>query len=106
MAWACTVAWWLGDQVLAIGPVLLLIVVAMFLAAGLNPAVEWLIGHRFTRAWAVVTVVAAVMLAFALFLLAIVPVIADQVTSITEKAPGWLDDLQKQQADPGVGPRL
>ena len=90
-------AWWLGDQVLAIGPVLLLIVVAMFLAAGLNPAVEWLIGHRFTRAWAVVTVVAAVMLAFVLFILAIVPVITDQVTSITEKAPGWLDDLQSNK---------
>ena len=91
------VAWWLRDQVLAIGPVLILIVVAMFLAAGLNPAVEWLVGHRFSRAWAVVTVVVAVLLAFVLFLLAIVPVITDQVASITERAPGWLDDLLKNK---------
>ncbi len=91
------VAWWLRDQVLAIGPVLILIVVAMFLAAGLNPAVEWLIGRRFNRAWAVVTVIVAVLLTFVLFLVAIVPVITDQVASITEKAPGWLDDLQKNK---------
>ena len=91
------VAWWLRDQVLAIGPVLILIVVAMFLAAGLNPAVEWLVGHRLSRAWAVVTVIVAVLLTFLLFLVAIVPVITDQVSSITEKAPGWLDDLQKNK---------
>ena len=91
------VAWWLRDQVLAIGPVLILIVVAMFLAAGLNPAVEWLVGRRFSRAWAVVTVIVAVLVTFVLFLVAIVPVITDQVSSITEKAPGWLDDLQQNK---------
>ena len=32
-----------------------------------------------------------------LFLVAIVPVITDQVSSITEKAPGWLDDLLKNK---------
>ena len=95
--WACSSPGGFGDQVLAIGPVLILIVVAMFLAAGLNPAVEWLVGHRFSRAWAVVTVIVAVLLTFVLFLLAIVPVITDQVTSITEKAPGWLDDLLKNK---------
>ena len=88
------VAWWLGNQVLAIGSVLILIVVAMFLAAGLHPAVEWLVGHRFTRAWAVVTVIVAVVLTFVLFIVAIVPVISDQVAAITENAPGWLDELQ------------
>ena len=31
----------------------------------------------------------------ALFLLAIVPVITDQVAQITDNAPGWLDQLQK-----------
>ena len=34
-------AFWLGQQILAIGSVLILIVVSLFLAAGLNPLVEW-----------------------------------------------------------------
>ena len=33
----------------------------------------------------------------ALFLLAIVPVITDQVTRITDNAPAWLDQLQRNQ---------
>jgi predicted PurR-regulated permease PerM len=87
-------AWWLSQQLLAIGSVLILIVVSMFLAAGLNPAVEWLMGHRLKRNWAVLTVVAAVLLALVLFLVAIVPVITDQVAAISKNAPGWLDELE------------
>lgn len=91
------VAWWLGQQLLAIGSILVLIVVSMFIAAGLNPAVEWLMGHRFRRHWAVLTVVAIVLVTLALFIVAIVPVISDQVAAITRNAPGWLDQLQKNK---------
>jgi predicted PurR-regulated permease PerM len=91
------VAWWLGQQLLAIGSILVLIVVSMFIAAGLNPAVEWLMGHRFRRHWAVLTVVAIVLVTLTLFIVAIVPVISDQVAAITRNAPGWLDQLQKNK---------
>jgi predicted PurR-regulated permease PerM len=90
-------AWWLGQQVLAIGSVLILIVVSMFLAAGLNPAVEWLMGRGLRRNWAVVAVVLAVLLALVGFLVTIVPVITDQVAAISKNAPGWLDELQKNK---------
>ncbi|WP_426245234.1 AI-2E family transporter [Nocardioides sp. LHG3406-4] len=91
------VAFWLGMQVLAIGSTLILIVVALFLAAGLNPAVEWFQGRGFKRSWAVLTVIALVVLALAGFVTAIVPVISDQVAAITQNAPGWLDDLQRNR---------
>ena len=75
----------------------MLIVVAMFLAAGLNPAVEFFMRRDMRRSYAVVAVIALVLVALSLFLLAIVPVISDQVAAITENAPGWLDQLQSNR---------
>ena len=90
-------AFWLGTRLLGIGSVLILIVVAFFLAVGLNPAVEWLMRRGLPRAWAVVAVIFVVMVALGLFLFALVPVITDQTTSIGKNAPGWLDQLQNNQ---------
>ncbi|GAB2883484.1 AI-2E family transporter [Myroides odoratimimus subsp. xuanwuensis] len=76
----------------------MLIVVAAFLAAGLNPWVELLIQHGgLARPWAVTVVIAFVMLGLTLFLLALVPVITEQVTQLTKNAPQWLDQLQHNQ---------
>jgi predicted PurR-regulated permease PerM len=87
------VAYWLATRFLEIGSVLVLVVVALFLAAGLNPIVEFFIGRGLRRPWALLVVIAGVLLALALFVLAIVPVVTDQVTTITDNAPGWLDQL-------------
>jgi predicted PurR-regulated permease PerM len=87
------VAYWLATRFLDIGSVLILVVVAMFLAAGLNPIVEYFMSHGLKRAWALLVVIAGVLLAITLFIIAIVPVVTDQVTSITDNAPGWLDQL-------------
>jgi predicted PurR-regulated permease PerM len=87
------VAYWLASRFLEIGSVLVLVVVALFLAAGLNPIVEYFIGHGLRRPWALLVVIAGVLLTLALFILAIVPVVTDQVTTITDNAPGWLDQL-------------
>lgn len=88
-------ALWLGTMVVAIGSVLILVVVALFLAVGLNPAVEFLMRRGLTRPWAVLCVIVGVLLAFGLFLVAIVPVISHQVTAISDHLPGWFDQLQK-----------
>jgi predicted PurR-regulated permease PerM len=87
------VAFWLATRFLEIGSVLILVVVAMFLAAGLNPIVEYFMGHGLKRPWALLVVIAGVLLAIGLFILAIVPVVTDQVNTITDNAPGWLDQL-------------
>ena len=88
-------AMWLFHQAERIGGVLILIVVSLFLAAGLNPSVEWFQRRGMRRSLAVTCVIVLFLLAVALFLLAIVPVITDQVTQITDNAPGWLDQLRK-----------
>ena len=88
------VAYWLGGLVLSIGSILILILVAAFLAAGLNPAVEWLGRRGLARSWAVLVVITAVVLAVVLFVVALVPVITDQVSLLVKNAPGWFDRLQ------------
>jgi predicted PurR-regulated permease PerM len=88
------VAFWLGGILLSIGSVLVLIVVSLFLAIGLNPAVEWLGRRGLKRSLGVLVVVIVVVAAVALFLVALVPVIADQVSLIVDHAPRWADQLK------------
>lgn len=87
----------LGHQLLAVGNYLVLIVVAMFLAAGLNPAVEFFMRRGLSRPWSVLVVISVVIAVLAGFLLAIVPVISDQVAAITTNAPDLLDQLQRNR---------
>ncbi|MBZ5736629.1 AI-2E family transporter [Nocardioides mangrovi] len=88
---------WLAMHVQAIGSTLMLIVVSMFLAAGLDPAVRFFERHGMRRSYAVFTVIVAFLAAVALFLVAIVPVIVDQVNSLTDNVPHWLDELQRNR---------
>ncbi len=85
------------EAVLSVGSVLMLVVVSFFLAAGLNPSVELLVRRGLRRPFAVTVVISAALGMVALFLVAIVPVISDQVTAITNSAPGWLDQLQQNE---------
>lgn len=90
-------AYWLGQQILGVSSILVLIVVALFLAAGLNPLVEWFMSRGLKRAWAVLAVIVLVLGTLALFVAAIVPVIGEQVAKLTENAPVWLDMLTENK---------
>ena len=68
-------AYWLGGLILSVSSLLVLIVVSLFLAAGLNPVVEWLGRRGLSRPWAVLAVITGVIIAIALFFTALVPVI-------------------------------
>jgi len=91
------VAWWLFGQIERVGGVLILIVVSLFIAAGLNPAVEWFQRRGLRRGIAVTMVIILFLVGVTLFLIAIVPVITDQVTKITDNAPQWFDQLQRNR---------
>lgn len=90
-------AYWLGGLILSISPILVLVVVAAFLAAGLNPVVEWLGRRGLARSWSVLVVILLVLAAIALFLVALVPVITDQVRAIIDNAPGWFEQLRENR---------
>lgn len=89
------VALFLAQQLLSISSILILLVMALFLAIGLNPTVEWFMKRGTRRGFAVLVVLVMVLTVFTLFVVAVVPVITEQVTTITENAPQWLRDLQR-----------
>jgi predicted PurR-regulated permease PerM len=85
----------LSQQLLSISSVIVLLVLAMFLAIGLNPTVEWFMRHGLRRGLSVLLVLFVVITVLVLFVVAVAPVISDQIAAITANAPGWLDDLQR-----------
>jgi predicted PurR-regulated permease PerM len=95
-------AWWLAGRIQAIGSVLVLILVALFLAAGLNPAVEFFIRRGLRRGIALLVVMLLVLVVLALFVFALAPVISDQVQAISQNAPQWLDQLQHNRQIQGL----
>lgn len=90
-------AFWLGGLLLSISSVILLVVVALFLAAGLNPIVEWMVRRGLGRPWAVLAVISGVVVAVTLFFVALVPVITDQVATLVDNAPGYLEQLERSK---------
>jgi predicted PurR-regulated permease PerM len=90
-------AFWLGGLLLSVSSVIVLVVVALFLAVGLDPSVRFFVRRGLRRSVAVLVVITAVLLALTLFVVALVPVITDQVAAIVENAPEWLESLQENR---------
>jgi predicted PurR-regulated permease PerM len=85
----------LVTQLQSISSVLTLLVMALFLAVGLNPVVEAFIRRGMRRSLAVASVIVVVVALLTLFVVAVAPVISDQIATITRNAPGWLNALQE-----------
>ena len=96
-AFGALVALFLSQQLLSISSVLILLVLAMFLAIGLSPTVEWFMRRGMRRGLAVLLVLVVVLGVLTLFVLTVVPVISEQIAQITENAPGWFQDLQSNE---------
>lgn len=90
-------AYGLVQALVAVRSVLLLLLVAAFLAIGLDPAVQWLERRGVTRGRAVAIVLMAVLLCFVGFGLAVVPPIIVQAQQFLAAVPGYLQDLQSNQ---------
>lgn len=86
-------AWALAQALVTSRSVIVLVVVAMFLALGLNPAVEALQRRRLARRWAISIVFGAVILFFVLFGLAIVPPVSQEAASFISAVPGYTQEL-------------
>ena len=86
-------AYWFGGLILQAGSVIILIVLALFIAFGLNPVVMRLHRHGVRRGLAVTLVALGFVAALGLFTLAVVPLIVDQAAALTDNAPGWFDQL-------------
>jgi predicted PurR-regulated permease PerM len=81
--------------------VLVLIGVALFIAAGLDPIVSWLRKWRLPRWAAVLAVVLAAAGVFAAFALAAIPPLSSQATALADHLPGYLHALQNPHSSLG-----
>jgi predicted PurR-regulated permease PerM len=87
----------LGAIILAIGQILLLIALAIVIAVGLDPPVNWITRRGLPR-WAAVTCVLIVALAiFGGFLALAIPVLVDQATRLANDVPTYLHSLNNHR---------
>ncbi|NRQ32912.1 AI-2E family transporter [Nonomuraea sp. NN258] len=83
----------LGQMIVKSLSTIILVVVAMFLAVGLNPIVEALQRRGLARRAAISIVFTGVIVAFALFGLAVVPPVSQELTAFFAAVPDYFKQL-------------
>jgi predicted PurR-regulated permease PerM len=79
----------------SVSQIFVLILVSLFLATGLNPAVEALRRRNLSRGSAVAVIFSSVILFVVFFAFVVVPPVVSQGSNLIENAPQLLDDLMK-----------
>jgi predicted PurR-regulated permease PerM len=95
------VTYGLLEIVLRAGSVLILIGLALFIAAGLDPAVGWLTRRGMRRSLAVVVVLLLVLGVIAGFVAAAIPPLTSQTSSLATQLPHYARDLQNHSSELG-----
>ncbi|MDQ2812772.1 MAG: AI-2E family transporter [Actinomycetota bacterium] len=95
------VTYGVAELIIKAGSVLILIGMAFFVAAGLEPVVSWLTRHRLPR-WAAVIIVIAGVLGFAaLFVTLAVSRLGGEAATLAHELPHYLGSLQKHNSELG-----
>jgi predicted PurR-regulated permease PerM len=95
------VTYGLAELTIRARSVLVLIGLALFIAAGLDPAVTWLTRHRLPRGAAVVTILLAAAGVIAAFIAAAIPPMTAQATALTHQLPHYMQTLQDHNSQLG-----
>lgn len=85
-------AYGLAQALIAAQSVVILVVVALFIALGLNPLVRRLVSSGVKRGVAVLIVVIGALAVLALVLFAVVPVFVEQIATLIASGPGLLQE--------------
>lgn len=78
----------------AASQIFVLLIISIFLAMGLNPAVEFFRKRGLSRGWSVASILLIVILFVVVMALLIIPPVVRQTTSLIESAPTLLDNLK------------
>jgi predicted PurR-regulated permease PerM len=81
----------------SVSQIFVLILIALFLAMGLNPAVEALRKRNLSRNAAVTVIFSSVILFVIFFALVVVPPVISQGTNLIQSGPQLLQDLMKNE---------
>jgi len=88
----------IGGGITVLGPIITYVGAALFLALGIDPAVSWLERHNLPRWLAILIVLVGILAVFAGLVLAIIPVIADQVGNLISAAPDLINTITNDKA--------
>lgn len=91
----------IGGGIQVLGAIITYVGAALFLALGIDPAVSWLERHKLPRWLAILIVLVGILAVFAGLVLAIIPVIADQVGNLIQQAPGLVETITDDKAVKG-----
>jgi predicted PurR-regulated permease PerM len=80
----------------AVRNVLVLVVIALFIAVSLDPAVRWLIRRGVRRSFAVTLIVIVLLGVVALFLYSVVPPLVGQAGRLTSQLPQFIGQLPEK----------
>jgi predicted PurR-regulated permease PerM len=100
-AFGVAVAYGLIELIIGARSVLIIIGLALFVAAGLDPVVGWLVRHRMPRWAAVLVVVGCAAAVAAGFLAAAIPPLASEATALAHQIPHYLHSLQNRNSELG-----
>jgi predicted PurR-regulated permease PerM len=79
-----------------VSQILVLVVISIVIAVGLDPAVRWLVRRGIRRGLAVATIFLAAGLFVLLFVLLVGPPLVRQITGLADKIPDYASDLAKR----------
>jgi predicted PurR-regulated permease PerM len=88
----------IGGAVGSLATIITYVGAALFLALGVDPLVSWLEKHGWKRPIAILVVLVGILGIVAGFVLAIIPVIADQVGGLIDRAPDLFEEWINQRA--------
>ena len=100
-AFGVAVAYGLIELIIGARSVLIIIGLALFVAAGLDPVVGWLVRHRMPRWAAVLVVIGCAAAVAAGFLAAAIPPLASETTALAHQIPHYMHNLQNRNS--GLG---
>jgi predicted PurR-regulated permease PerM len=80
----------------AVRSILVLVVIAMFIAVSLDPAVRWLVRHGVRRSFAVTLIIFLLLGVVALFLYLVVPPLVGQAGRLTSQLPTFVEQLPEK----------
>jgi predicted PurR-regulated permease PerM len=100
-AFGVAVAYGVVELFIRARSVLIIIGLAMFIAAGLDPIVGWLVRYRVPRWAAVVIVVCSALGVVGAFLAAAIPPLASEAASLAHQIPHYMHSLQDRNSQLG-----
>ncbi|MEV6020176.1 AI-2E family transporter [Streptomyces sp. NPDC051997] len=93
-----SLAWLAVQTVLRVSSMLTLLLLAVFVAISLEPLVAWFTRRGLRRGWAVAIVLTGFVVVLGGFLALVIPPVTNEVSSLVDAVPGWLQQVHDHQS--------